>query len=360
VLFPSNPYQWEVGVAYSRAFNDRLFAGLDGRYSKGRGDRPDVTNLRGTLGWRLSERVTLDFSSRYERDETGSRFSGLFSISVRMGRNGFVRGDYDTRFDRTRLAYNQFGGHGVGAYQLSADVERNRFGGGANLVSTYFANRAELGFSHFGTFTRGFDTSLAQRSSLRVATSIAMADGAFSIGRPIFDSFAIVRGHRSLKGSEIVIDPGSLGNTTFSGVLGAATHPNLGSYTERNITIDAPSAPAGVDLGQGSFRLLPPYRSGYLLTVGSDYNVSVLGRLVGQDGEPISLVSGQAVEVAQPQKEPITFFTNREGRFGLTGLAPGKWRLKLLGEEELEITIDIAADAEGVVRLNDLKPQGVK
>jgi outer membrane usher protein len=358
VLVPTNPFLWEAGAAYSRAFSDRLFGSIDGRYSKARGEQADVANYRGIVGWRLTERLTMDLSGRYERDETGSRLSGLFSITVRMGQNSFVRGDFDTRFDRARLSYNRFSGQGVGAYQFAADAERTRFGSGVNAVGTFYANRAELGLSHFGTFTRDFGASAAQRSSLRFASSLAFADGGFSVGRPIFDSFAIVRSHRSLKNSEVLVDPGAAGTTAYTGVLGAATHPNLGSYSERTLTVDAPSAPAGADLGQGTFRLLPPYRSGYLLTVGSDYNVTALGRLLNADGEPLALVSGQAIEISKPGREPVTFFTNRDGRFGIAGLAPGQWRLEIGGEAAM--LVNIQENGEGIVRLGELKTAGPK
>jgi outer membrane usher protein len=111
-------------------------------------------------------------------------------------------------------------------------------------------------------------------------------------------------------------------------------------------------------LGQGTFRLLPPYRSGYVLTVGSDYNVTALGRLLGSDGEPLALVSGQAVELSKPNREPVTFFTNREGRFGISGLAPGLWRLEVSGEAAT--VVDIQENAESIVRLGEIRAAGPK
>src|SRR3546814_15930632 len=117
--------------------------------------------------------------------------------------------------------------------------------------------------------------------------------------------------------------------------MGTALQPSLSSYSERNLLVTAPDAPIGTDLGEGSFRLLPAYRSGYRLTVGSDYMVSVVGRLIGTNGEPITLVAGTAVEEAHPEREPVQLFTNAAGRFGATGLAPGRWRIihrKSVGE----------------------------
>jgi len=83
------------------------------------------------------------------------------------------------------------------------------------------------------------------------------------------------------------------------------------------------------DLGEGSFRLLPPYRGGYRLTVGSDYMASAVGRLLDSNGKPLSLVSGAAIEEAHREPEPIALFTNSAGRFDITGLAPGQWNIIL-------------------------------
>jgi outer membrane usher protein len=54
----------------------------------------------------------------------------------------------------------------------------------------------------------------------------------------------------------------------------------------------------------------------------------------------------------------VTLFTNREGRFGATGLAPGRWRIEMLTEPPTVYVIDVPADATGVFRTNDLTPSG--
>jgi outer membrane usher protein len=355
-FIPSNPYDWEVGGGYSHAFTDAVYGGVDGRYSHGRDGTRDAWNLRGTMGYRINDQFTLTGDVRWEQDTIGRRVSGLISLTVRLGRYSNLRADYDTRFDRARLSFNSLHGQGVGSYNLAADIERSNFGSGINLAANYFTNRAELGLSHFGTFADDFGNSLNQRTSLRFATSLAIADGEFSMGRPIYDSFAIVRGHQSLRNASILVDPSPFGFTAATGSLGTAVHPSLSSYAERTITVDAPTAPAGVDLGQGSFRVFPPYRSGYVLEVGSAYSVTALGRLLNRDGEPVALVTGTATEIAHPNREPVQIFTNREGRFGATGLAPGRWRVQMNDELRSSFIINVPEGTEGVIRVGDLSP----
>ena len=357
-FLPNNPFEWEVGGGYSHAFSDYVYGGIDGRYSSGRDLQPDVWTLRGTLGWRITDRVSFSGDVRWEQDNLGERVAGLFSLTVRFGRYSNARADYDTRFNRARLSFNTLRGTGVGSYNIAADIERSDLGSGASLVGNYYANRAEVGISHFGNFQDDFGASLNQRTSLRVATSLAFADGGFSIGRPIYDSFALVRGHRTLGNSTVYVDPSPFGYTADTGMLGTATHPSLSSYAERTITVDAPTAPAGFDLGQGSFRVFPPYRSGYLLQVGSEYTVTALGRLLNRDGEAISLLTGAATELAHPEREPVAIFTNREGRFGAAGLAPGRWRIVMNDDQRSTFVILVPEGTQGVLRVGDIRPTG--
>src|SRR3546814_16001597 len=87
---PSNPYRYVAGASYNGAINDALYAGLDERYSRGRGDEPNVASLRATGGWRISPRLnpTADFS--YERAGRQDRKSAVVgdSVSLRVDLGG--------------------------------------------------------------------------------------------------------------------------------------------------------------------------------------------------------------------------------------------------------------------------------
>ncbi|MGH6652315.1 MAG: fimbrial biogenesis outer membrane usher protein [Sphingopyxis sp.] len=355
-FFIDNPYDFELGGGYSHAFTNQVYAGLDARYSHGRGNRNDLHSYRLNAGFRISPTASLTGDVRYEKDSRGDRIGAFLSLTIRFGRYTTARADYETRQNRTRLSYQTLKGQGVGSYNITADVDRSDVSSGFNFNGNYIANRAELGLTHFGSFTDDFGRRTSQRTSFRMGTSLAFADGAVSVGRPIYDSFAIVKPHKTLKGTDIALDPTPFGYTANSGMLGAATHPSLSSYADRTITVDAPNAKTGTDLGQGSFKLFPSYRSGYHLTVGSEYGVTALGTLTDVDGELVALVTGNAIELAHPDRPPVTVFTNRQGRFGATGLAPGKWRIEMLDSKKSVFEIDIPDNGENIVRLGDLTP----
>lgn len=360
----NNPFEFEVGGGYSHSFSSDFYAGVDARYSKGRvldpsrpltSRVPDVHSYRLTAGWRLSPNASLSAEGRYEKDSRGDEFSGFLTLTVRLGRFSSVRAEYDTRDNRMRSTFQTLHGSGVGSYNISADVEHSDVNASTNINANYFTNRAELGFSHFGNYNQNFGNS-SQRSTFRLGTSIAVAGDSVSVGRPIYDSFAIVKPHRSLRGADVVVEPSPFGFSANSGALGAATLSSLSSYSERTVPVDVANAPVGTDIGQGSFKLFPPYRSGYVLEVGSDYNVTALGNMVNVDGQPVALVSGTATELAKPEKAAITVFTNRDGRFGATGLAPGRWRIEMLDTNKSVYVIEIPADAQGIVRLGQITP----
>ncbi|MBB3860348.1 outer membrane usher protein [Novosphingobium hassiacum] len=359
-FLPDNPYRYELGGGYTHSFTTSLYGGVDARFSKGRAGRPDVHSYRLSAGWRLSDRATLNAETRYQQDSLGKDVSAFMSLVVRLGRYSSVRSEFDTRDNRYRASYQTLNGSGIGSYNVTADVERSDNGAGISVNGNYVANRGELGFSHFGTYTRGFGDSQNQRSTFRLGTSLALAGGALSVGRPIYDSFAIVKPHKSLGKADVIVDASTFGNAANTGALRAATMPSLPSYSERTVPLDVRDAVPGTDIGQGSFRVFPSYRSGYLITVGSDYNITALGVMRNIDGEPVSLVSGTATELAHPERPAQTVFTNRAGRFGATGLAAGKWKIEMLDAARSTFILNIPADAKGIVQLGDIKAEESK
>lgn len=351
-----NQYDYELGGGYNHAFNSNFYMGANARFSHGRDANPDVHHYSLIGGWRMSNNSSLTAEARYSEDSGGHEFSAFLTLTVRVGRTTSMRSEYDTRDNRGRLSYQTLHGSGVGSYNVTADVERSDFGANVSFNANYFTNRAELGVSHFGTFAADFATSTSQRTSFRFGTSIAVGGGEVSVGRPIYDSFAIVRPHKSLAGTDVIVEPSTMGDVAETGGMGVATMPSLSAYSERVVKVDVANAPAGIDIGQGSFKLFPGYRSGYLLEVGSDYHLTAMGTMLDSDGKPVSLVSGKAIELAHPDRPPITLFTNRQGRFGASGLAPGQWRIEMLDSKNSVYVITVPDDAKGVVRLGEITP----
>lgn len=356
-IIADNRFAWDLAGAFSQALGERAFLSLSGQYSVGRDAQRDQYSARANFGYRLTDRVNLNVEGIYENRGNFTRNYGVRAGVVwRLGPRSSAIAEIDTRYERARIGYQTSRGEGVGAWAASANLEQGRNTTGADLFASYSANRAELAAAHRTIFDITGRSLDEQRSSLRVGTAIAIADGHIALSRPIFDSFAMVRPHKSLKGAPVVIDPREGHYTAKSGIFGPAVEPNLSSYSDRVITFDAPSAPVGYDIGLGNFRVYPPYRSGYLQTVGSDYATMAMGVLLDQNGEPVSLLAGRVEEIAAPDRPPITIFTNRVGRFGIQGLRPGKWRIVMPTEPESQVIIDIPeSKSGGIATLGDVK-----
>ena len=195
---------------------------------------------------------------------------------------------------------------------------------------------------------------MSQTSSVRAAGTIAFADGAIAIGPRIYGAFAIVEPHPSLGDAHVVLgNRFSQGETSRSGPLGPALAP-LSAYSSQSVIVDVPNAPVGYDIGTGIFELYPWANAGYRLTVGSDYNVTVAGVILDGEGQPLPLVSGTARSLDDPAAPPRQLFTNRTGRFGVSGLSAGRWQITFING--LTYDLLVPRDQGTLVRLGELRP----
>jgi hypothetical protein len=101
--------------------------------------------------------------------------------------------------------------------------------------------------------------------------------------------------------------------------------------------------------------LSPGYSQGYSLQIGSDAAITIIGTLVdNQSKEPISLTSGKALLINNEQNEPLVFFTNRTGRFAITGIKPGAYEIELNTEKLRKFKITVKDDSDALLRLGTI------
>jgi outer membrane usher protein len=356
----SNPYKWQAALAYGRTFGQYTFGQLQGSYAAGRDGQEDVGSITGTLGFGITNDMNLNVDAGYS---TGGFQKGLnFGIQLtwRMSETANLRGEYQSKPQISRLTYQQSEGRGVGAWNVSGSLDQSPGAVDFNGSANYSANRAELGVTQVSTYDLRGSRVTDQRTTLQAGTAIAFAGNSVAIGRPIFDSFALFDPHPSLGDARVVVEPGPHGALARSDALGPAVLSDLGSRSLRTVTYDVPEAPPGYDIGTGSLRVVPPYRSGYKVTVGSDYSTLVIGRLLDAEGAPVSLLAGTATELDVPNGKTLTVFTSRDGRFGAQGLRAGRWRIDMPSSPATSYIVTIPKDSKSLVRVGDLKPQPVE
>jgi outer membrane usher protein len=352
-----NPFAYEAGVTYSQSIGTTQYVSADVFYSVGRGSREDQGSARATYGWRASGRLLFNVEAVYEQRRGESEAGIRFGLTYRLGPYASATAEIDSRRNRGRLGYQTSRGRGVGSWSAAANLDSSEEATGVNGSFTALLNRAEIGGSHLTSFDVDTGEISDQRTSFRAGASFVYVDGQVAVARPVYDSFALFAPHGSLRDAPIYVEPRDGDYSARSGLLGGAVTPELSAYSPRTITFDVPDAPTGYDIGSGSVQLLPPYRSGYLVTVGSDYSVSATGQLVQADGTPLKLLVGMAYEVARPDQPGVRMFTNNAGRFAVQGLRPGEWRIEAGIDGAQTYTIVIPEGADGLVRLGVVNPE---
>ncbi len=145
-----------------------------------------------------------------------------------------------------------------------------------------------------------------------------------------------------------------------SGALGAAVNNALVDYTTQSVQYNVIDPPIGYDVGPGVVRVHPSYRSGYKIEVGTDAFVTATGSLIGPGGKPVSLIGGRVVAVDRPDLEPLPFFTNSIGRFGLLGLRPSlRYRVEVYQDGKVVPAFEftVPKDTKGLLELKAVPMQ---
>jgi outer membrane usher protein len=351
----NNPYSLQAAATYSRSFGEYTYAQLDARYAKAYAGGEDVGSVRGSVGYGLSNALNMTLSLQYATGGFQHGVSAGVQLTYRFDDRSNIRADYESQTNMRRVSYQNSHGRGTGAWSVSGDLEDVPGSVNFNGSAEYAANRAQLGLAQTVAYDMHGVGVTDVRSSARLGTSIAMADGSVGIGRPIFDSFSLFKTHETLGDARIVVEPSAEGAQAQSDALGPAVLSDMGSHSLRTVTYDVPNAPAGYDIGTGSFRAMPPYKSGYRVLVGSEYSLMVRGRLLDRSGEPIPLLAGRAVEQV-PNGKIVTLFTSRDGRFIAQGLRPGRWRIEMPAEPPVAFEIMVEKGADSLVSVGDLRP----
>lgn len=276
-------------------------------------------------------------------------------LRMRFGQRGAVQVDAGTD-GRTRANISNSGGNGNGAWFGSADINRDRDAGSFTASGTLVTNRAEVGIQQSVGWQNAAMKVTDGRTTLRGAFSLAFADGSFALGRPVTEAFVIAKAHRTLNHATIYLDPVGASESARSDKLGPALFGQLSAYNFRTMAFQVPAAPPGYDLGAGNIAIKPAYRAGYKLEIGSDYHLLVIGRLLDDNGEPISLLAGTANDLDAPQRPALTVFTARDGRFGAQGLRAGRWRIEMPTRVPTVFEFEVRDSADGTVRLGNLRP----
>ena len=172
------------------------------------------------------------------------------------------------------------------------------------------------------------------------------------VPRPVNGSFVLAVPHPTLQDRVIGINPSGLGGYAAQiDWAGVAVLPDLSAYQISKLRIDAPSLPVGYDLGTTNYAVLPTYKSGTVIKIGTDATVFLRGTLRNAKDEPLSLLSGEIISLSDPNWKPLQLFTNRAGKFALTGLKSGRYELRMYTNPPIVFSVNIPEGKTGVYDL---------
>ncbi|WP_088342937.1 MULTISPECIES: fimbria/pilus outer membrane usher protein [Rhodomicrobium] len=354
-----------LSASYATTLPFEVSAALSGGFGFGFEPCDDSYHADLSLSRPLGRKLSLGLSGGYYYRALDADLSLSLRLQYRPDENSSLSASFDAPGRRSSLVYDRQVGQGVGSWETTVDVTHQMpehtasyEGSEENSVNAslrYTGNRGTVSLSQDSRFA-GLDAArIDQRTSLRVETGIAFADGRMAVGRPVSGGFAIVSPADNLAANEITIGGDGSGVVAHTDWLGPALVPSVAPYRLTRVDYDVADLPSGYDLGDGLFDLMPKNGSGYKLTVGSSYTVTALGTLIGADGEPVALLTGVAIEEKDPARR-VELFTNREGRFSAQGLAPGIWLIEMASEPRTLFQLTVPPDTVGFYRAEPLRP----
>lgn len=341
-----------AGTVSYRVTRDVSLA-FGGNYDTYRTAQEDSWSATANVSWQIDDAMNLQAGALAENQNGEMEYGFNVRFSMRLGPREFADASYDSRFERAELGYSRSAAAFADTWSADARLTYTPNDVTGNASVGYYSTRGDFSLSHNTFYDQSFSEVADSRTSARAQGSVSIAGTKASFGPTIYDSFAIIDTHESLGEADVYIDARRGEYSTRSDEFGPAV-ATLGSYSDRDVAYTVPDAPPGYDLGEGGFRVRPSYRSGYDLTVGSDFSVMAIGTLVDSSGNPIELLPGKATYLGEGEGagRTVDIFTNRGGRFVASGVRPGRWRITIgEGSTARSVEIEIPEGVQGIVRL---------
>ena len=356
---PRNNFFYDINANYSQKLLANIKGNFNVRYQFGR-DIPDTYKFTIGLSRSFKNGVNVNLNLSQSHNSQGfdeQRAYIGFSWLLPEGRQ-FIQATSD--INNQGEAVNNFTWNYNPLQNIG--VPRSSFGltqKGQDYKLTgrlsYTGYRFNWDLSHDSLISMNGKNANTNISKFSFATALVFVDGRWAFSRPITNSFAVIIPQAGVKGQEIGINPSLSGYTARIDNFGLGVMPNLDPYNISQLVIDAPNLPTGIDLGEKVISVLPTYRSGTLVRVGTDATVFLRGVLLNANGKPVSLQSAQIIFLDEPNRQPVTFFTNRAGKFATSGLKPGRYEIRLFTNPPGMLEFQIPTNVIGIYDIGTLK-----
>jgi outer membrane usher protein len=190
-----------------------------------------------------------------------------------------------------------------------------------------------------------------QSAQIGVESCLFFADSTFAVGRSqIGDGgFVIVKPAESLEKYGVKLQ----NSVAESGALGGAVMPTSRRCVS-SARLDTRKLPSNIEAKDHVVTALGEYRRGAVFEVRADGNYAAKGYLVDSSGEPYQLASAYAIREDNKNAVPLPFFTNSSGRFILTNLNVGKYRISVNVDGCRDVYLEIKESKEKIIDLGNI------
>jgi len=224
---------------------------------------------------------------------------------------------------------------------------------GLTLGGEFKGYKFTTSFNHNSSFLN-IDNNSLHNSTINFNSALVLAGSTLAITRPVYDSFIIFKPSETFKQYSIGINPEGKSYAALLHGRGNAVLPDLYSYRNSLILLEAIDLPIGYDLGESAYTFTPTYKSGTVITVGSSAVIFAGGIMIDENGLPRKLSPFSVRALDQENIEERMFFTNRDGYFEIYGLTSGQWIIELIENRDYQAVITIPGDTTGYFELSNV------
>lgn len=313
-------------------------------------------SFNGSLTTKIFDSSSLTFYASRSKDEFKNWSNQMyFFFNMTFGESStFASAFYERESQTKRLTLIRDNGKKYNDLKIAAVADQNKINKAGSLDLQYNTVLADLGARQEVINPKGGRTGY--KASLRYLSAFAFVykkeDYAFSISRPIANSFIIFKPNKDWRDQKFGVQTSSGITEASTGLFGESLISSLTPYQYRRLQLDPSQLDPGYILGQESFVVYPRKNSGNLFVIGKNGFLVLKGKLLNQNKQAIGLKVGYWMSNTGKK---IPFFTNREGGFLIEGIEAGVGTINLGSIEEFKpLNLDLTSRVHGINDIGSL------
>lgn len=351
-----NRYDYTFNTSYSVPLYEIFSASVGGSYQHPRFEDPAKYSVNTSLTSKISNTGSVTFFYSRARDDYRVWSTQLYCfLNFSFGESStYASAFYEKNSDTKRLTVIDDDGKKINSLKVSASADDNVSSKNGSLDLQYNTMLADFGARQDFIKSKGRD--VGSRTSVRFLSSFNFVhegdESAFSIARPISNSFVIFKPNSEWKGQRFGVQSANNQNDSETGLFGEALVSGLTPYQYRRLQLDTSYLKPGYSLGQESFVVYPHYRSGHLFSVGKAGLLVLKGILLDKEKHPLVLKVGYWVP---PKGAPVPFFTGRNGEFFIEGVEPVLGKIQIDDDQYMIKELNLSKKKSGIVDLGNVE-----